>query len=795
MQDGAGDDHERWLDEAMDKVRDHASYMKRSFDEGQILKALNYASVMTNELRTSKLSPKNYYELYMSVTDELREMEMSIDDEDSKADRTESTFSVVRLYEKVQHSGSIIPRLYLLITVAAIYIKSKKAPAKDILFDLVELCRGVQHPMRGLFLRNYLSQMSKDKLPDEGTQFEGAGGSVSDSIEFTLQNFGEMNKLWVRMQHQGAMKDRERREKERRNLKQLVGMNLVRLSQMSGVNLETYKEVVLPRILEQIVNCKDAIAQEYLMDCIIQVFPDDFHLQTLETFLTTCGQLHDKVNVKDIIITLMTRLASYAKAQPDSFPDDFDMFPIFHSKSGSIISSTEKIALIDVLSLQVALISFTSKCYPDKIDNIDQVLAFTVQHLEKCDGSAVNAKCSKLIVQLLTFPLDALSLKILNLESFSPLMDYLGDYQKKHVATTIVESILKTHSELDTLEKVNTLFRFVAPLIRDEDQTKVVPDDDRFEFDKEQHLVAQLFQLVKNEDTDLQFKLYAAVRKHFGTGGTQRIEYTLPPLIFGTFTLVRRVQARELDEGVDKPAVKPNKIFSFMHDTITALSAHYPSLSLRLFMQAAQVADKCGFEPVAYEFLTQAFEVYEGEITQNKDQYLAISYMTASLREFKCFGSENFDTLRNKASQHSYKLLKKTDQCRAVYNCSHLFWDDDDEEGENSHRDEKRVLYCLQRSLKIADTCMGLQAHLFVEILNKYLYFYDRKCPSIAVKYLRGLMALIDEHIPTLDTSETSRIAKAHYWNTLEHIRRKAEENGETGELYKAIGVSANSQE
>ncbi len=127
-------------------------------------------------------------------------------------------------------------------------------------------CSGVQHPMRGLFLRNYLSQISKSKLPDVGSEYEGHGGTVKDSIEFILQNFGEMNKLWVRMQHQGAVRDRQRREKERRNLRQLVGTNLVRLSEMAGVDLPIYTEHVLPRILEQIVNCKDAIAQEYLMD-------------------------------------------------------------------------------------------------------------------------------------------------------------------------------------------------------------------------------------------------------------------------------------------------------------------------------------------------------------------------------------------------------------------------------------------------------------------------------------------------------------------------------------------------
>lgn len=51
------------------------------------------------------------------------------------------------------------------------------------------------------------------------------GGTIHDAVEFVLQNFTEMNKLWVRMQHQGSAKDkadREKREKERSELRDLV---------------------------------------------------------------------------------------------------------------------------------------------------------------------------------------------------------------------------------------------------------------------------------------------------------------------------------------------------------------------------------------------------------------------------------------------------------------------------------------------------------------------------------------------------------------------------------------------
>lgn len=53
-----------------------------------------------------------------------------------------------------------------MITVGTVYIKTKEYPRRIILRDLVEMCRGVQHPLRGLFLRNYLLQCTKNLLPD-----------------------------------------------------------------------------------------------------------------------------------------------------------------------------------------------------------------------------------------------------------------------------------------------------------------------------------------------------------------------------------------------------------------------------------------------------------------------------------------------------------------------------------------------------------------------------------------------------------------------------------------------------
>ncbi|VDO73642.1 unnamed protein product [Schistosoma mattheei] len=164
---------------------------------------------------------------------------------------------------------------YLLITVGVYHIKCSDLSRREILRDLVEMCSGVQHPTRGLFLRSYLLQsLRSDLLPDIEVLFNDSNksnGTIADSINFLLFNFSEMNKLWVRMQHQGHTRDREKREQERRELRILVGANLNRLSQLESIDVERYKTQVLPPILEQIIECRDVIAQEYLMDVVIQV--------------------------------------------------------------------------------------------------------------------------------------------------------------------------------------------------------------------------------------------------------------------------------------------------------------------------------------------------------------------------------------------------------------------------------------------------------------------------------------------------------------------------------------------
>lgn len=63
----------------------------------------------------------------MAITDELRHLELYLLDEFQKGRKAAD------LYELVQHAGNIVPRLYLLITVGLVYIKTNSTHKRDLL--------------------------------------------------------------------------------------------------------------------------------------------------------------------------------------------------------------------------------------------------------------------------------------------------------------------------------------------------------------------------------------------------------------------------------------------------------------------------------------------------------------------------------------------------------------------------------------------------------------------------------------------------------------------------------------
>ncbi|EDW01033.1 GH21205 [Drosophila grimshawi] len=774
------DDQEKLLAEAAGAARKQAFQMNHFLDKERMLDALKCASTMLSELRTSLLSPKSYYELYMSVTNELCHLELYLSEKSNKE---------TDLYELVQYSHTIVPRLYLLITVGIVYIKNDSTLKRSILKDLVEIA-------------------TRNILPDVLVADNEHEGNVYDAIDFVLTNFAEMNKLWVRMQHQGHSSEKTRREKEREELKILVGTNLVRLSQLESATLETYKRLILPGILEQVVSCRDAIAQEYLMECIIQVFPDEFHLQTLDPFLKSCAQLETGVNVKNIIISLIERLAAYNQRSGKTsgnaidaiIPAEVELFEVFSVQVANIVQTRTDMPLEDTISLQVALLSLAQKVYSDRVDYVDKVLGTTAQILDRMNMNnishlmTVNQELSRLLRICIDFYNNALT--IIQLLNFYPLLEKFDYTSRKSLALYLVMNILENETLVPTADQADSLLTIITPLIEDDTTSSTTATNnsaDAEEFAEEQGVVARFIHLLKSDEPDMQYKMLQTARKHLGNGSGQRLKHVLPPLVFAAYQLAFKYKAiAEQDENWDK---KCQKIVQYCHSTISALAkADLPDLALRLYLQGALVIGEIRYtnhETVAYEFMTQAFSLYEDEISDSKAQLAAITLIMSTFEQMSCFGEENAEPLRTNCALAASKLLKKPDQCRGVVACAALFWSGK-QNGEEM-RDEKRTLDCLKKGARIASQCLdtGVQVQLYVELLNHYLFYFERGNSLITVAMLNQLIAKVNEELPNLEPSEETKQIESHYKNTLAHLRSRMESNDTALEVSFA-GITLN---
>jgi vacuolar protein sorting-associated protein 35 len=738
----------------------HAPVLRRPY-LGLVLIYRLLSSTLVSELRTSSLGPKQYYELYMSVFDALRHLSSYLKD-------SHPVNHLADLYELVQYAGNIIPRLYLMITVGTVYMSIEDAPVKEIMKDMMEMSRGVQHPIRGLFLRYYLSGQARENLP-MGTG-DGAEGNLTDSISFTLTNFVEMNKLWVRLQHQGHSRERELRTQERKELQLLVGNNLVRLSQL--VDLETYKNVILQPLLEQVVQCRDVLAQEYLLEVITQVFPDEFHLHTLDQFLAAVSRLNPHVNVKVIVIALMDRLSSYAareseahpdedrekleqdaiaklmdkirlseekkaaepaqsapngeqpaagidgdtetapkeapseeldsakKEEPESepingtdgaddkknrgIPENIKLYEIFFEQVMNLVNA-QHLPIQDTTALLVSLANLALKIYPDRLDYVDQVLDYAFQKVKQHANSAdLHSQESQInILNLLLAPMKSyVSLfTALSLPTYIPLLHSQTYPTRRAVAGEVARSLQRNQTKISSLSALEGVLEILKVLIKEGtqqpagypgvQQRKAIETDETVE---EQGWLARIVHLICSEDNDTQYKLLQMTRKAYAEGN-ERVKFTTPAIITSAMKLARRYKSREHYD--DNWESQSSALYKFMHQSLTTLYSRVPSsaeLCLRLFVGCGQIADQTGAEEVSYEFFAQAFTIYEEAISDSRAQFQAVCVIAGALHETRNFGKENYDTLITKCALHGSKLLKKPDQCRAVYLASHLWW-------------------------------------------------------------------------------------------------------------------------
>jgi vacuolar protein sorting-associated protein 35 len=665
-------DPEILLDELQTRSSQAGMLMKKALESNNLREAIQYADEMLTELRDPRILPKLYYILFMQIFNDLKELE------DHFMERKKAGRKMAELYESVQQASGVLQRLYLMATAGSVYIEAKEASAKEVLSDLTEMAKEMQHPVRGLFFRYYLLKKMKDKLPDKGSRFEGDGGDLNDCINFLLQNLNEMNRLWIRMQY--GVRDKSLRESERQDVNMLVGESITRLSDLKGIDIKFYKSTLQPKLFEIVHNCNDPISQQYLMDSIIQVFTAEFHLATLEKLLEATTSLHSSVDVKSLLITLMNRLASYASTDGEEMKKadkEINIFGMFNKYIDKVLEEQGlTIEPKKLVELEIAYMRFCIKLYPNNLDYVNQILDLCVRTFQPLSSKSITEGCLKSVVALLIIPLDSLSMEILTLPNYSTLTGYLTPSMLKTLAKKIIMSLVTAMRPIRTLELVQQLVGFVKHLYSSPITEKEM-NEDAYEFEEVQTFAAKLPHLIDCQDPAIDFQGIVMLKETFDKGGMHVLRYTTPAIVNAVYNLIDKA-SKMFNSTTLESKLSLLKIYQFVYQAIDAIEQSFPNSAIRHFLQGVLsmnqvVSPGTDIEELGYQFASQALVLFQDELTDTESKFQALSLIICTLERTTFFSVDNFETLVINTVQYCIKLTRRQDQCRTLLMCTNLF--------------------------------------------------------------------------------------------------------------------------
>ena len=130
------------------------------------------------------------------------------------------------------------------------------------------------------------------------------------------------------------------------------------------------------------------------MECIIQVFHDALHLETLPMLVGALFRLEQKVSLRNILISLMDRFATFFSGEPGKTTyAGFPLFDSLYSNIGDLLLVRQRfvstlkcletyfvlqakpdIPSDEVLSICVSLMNLSLVLHPENLKNVESIM-------------------------------------------------------------------------------------------------------------------------------------------------------------------------------------------------------------------------------------------------------------------------------------------------------------------------------------------------------------------------------------------------------------------------------------
>ena len=812
-------DQEKALDLAVKNVQRQSYHILLTIEQNNLRFCLKQTKIMLNELRSDILKPDNYFQLYNSIFNEMKKIENFMKLEISRGRRPED------IYESVQQCQFVVPRLYLVILAGSIYIEKCPEKCSELLNDLLEQIKTVQNPLRGIFVRFFLLQIIKDKLPDKDNIYvKEKGGNFQETILFLIKNMEEINRLWIRISSQAPELEKKKKEKERESLKPLISETINRLSSLEGLTMELYENEVLPKLIEIIFMYNDTLSQEYIMECIIRGFPIEYNIKCLEFILLTISKLSEKVNIKLLFIIMLVKLTIFAedakkikdKEEKNKLLEkSYSVYPILFRNFDIIMNNELKNDMkniLDILELNISFIKYTIKCAPenDILNSINHILNLIERTLITFDTQSFLKPEIDKICELLSMPLESIY-SIFDMPDYPKLLNFLDYNSMKLIGLKIINNLINPNSieKINSVEKINKLFLFIQPLLKNITSPE---EENDVNFEKEQNAVSKLLLVIKSQNPEESLEIYNQLKNTLYEGGKNRRKITFPTLANALIYFCQQITLLYEDKNKENNDKKNlydisklendeefygflSKIYELLTDIIKVLEEDFPKMAINISLLVSKQIDNIKslrekFEEKCLSFFNNSIRIYNTFDKEKK--YDIFSYICQQLLKITIISKENLEKIIKDLFNEAKNMPKRIDQFNGILIISQLYY--------KHFKDRSKIMDCLNSAKKVADFSLTNPHNLilYVLLLNKYIYYIDaddENIVEIKSDQIEYLVEAIKNHIITIKTDKNIDACflpeiEKYFKNTVNliEIRKKDKEHKK---IYDEINISS----
>ena len=750
-------------------VKTQGQHMKNSIYNNKLKNSLKYAKEMLNTLRTNDLNLQNYYHLYTSIFDEMQHM-LNYFQEELHRGRIIHDF-----YDIIQQCDNIIPRIFLLICVGVPYIDSGECDNPfDIIWDIFNLMRGVQNPLRGLFCRYFFLQILKDK-------FSECKKEEISIIKLILENLEYMNIMWIALSRCSADKTFTT-SIQREKLKNLIGDNITRLASLNFVNFEIYSKIILPKIIEIALENKDFLSQKYLLQFTIYAFPDEYNISCINLFVDIFPKLDINVDSKEIIISLMEKFTKYISSH--SMEDikflNKNIFILLKNNVEKIIfDSKNDFDLERLLHLIFVFINFIIKCIPNENDllkNLNIILNNCVNIINRNKMiKFFNLNIYNLIQNILEILLD-LGISFFQLEHYFELFSFLDNYSKKKVSIKIISSLVSNYEKknisIDSIEKAIEIIKYIRSLYENNKNNK---DDVEINYDKDEEEkdvlnICKILSIIRSEDPETMFEILNIFKNAFINIEKDNKKYLISSLVNAYLSFCLKLQNNYYNnnENIDKEMILNiiNKIYNHVDNLINNLEDVFPEIAFKLYLDVStkiihikNIDRDSKFNEVCYNNIVNSIQVLIKKSSKIKENiridlinnFIGSILLIVNSQNINVFSTDNFLSIIQQLTEECQNISKKNDQCISILNCSNLFYN-------TLVKDNEKISELLIKSKKYADFSMTNSRNciLFLKIINKYFFFEEKSKNDDSFNFsydysiIEELLELVQNHIQNM---------------------------------------------